>query len=178
MLQPSVRVGDRISILNRMQEIDPKNKDILTSLAFLNAMDDDWKTALEHIEAYLKMGNREHKSYLSLLILKLGAMNKQGSERSTIEQSANLMLEQIQNDWYRSMIRTLLAKSSEVQLTERAAGSPEYLLTAHFALGLWLEGNGQAEKAVNHYKEALGTYLDGWWEYEFAKVRIRRLRAP
>ncbi len=43
-------------------------------------------------------------------------------------------------------------------------------------MGFWAEDENDSQKAIKHYKEALGSYLDGWWEYEFAKNRIKSLR--
>lgn len=61
-------------------------------------------------------------------------------------------------------------------MTEKAGESPEYMLTAHTALGFWAEGSKDGKKAQKHYKEALGSYMDYMIEYEFAKERIKRLK--
>lgn len=61
-------------------------------------------------------------------------------------------------------------------MTEEAEEGPENLLTAHTALGFWAEGSGDRKKAIKHYKEALGSYMDNRIEYEFSKERIRRLK--
>jgi hypothetical protein len=61
-------------------------------------------------------------------------------------------------------------------LTRAAGDSPETLVTAHSALGFWSESLAQTETAKRHYKEALGSYLDNWLEYELARERLRRLR--
>ena len=61
---------------------------------------------------------------------------------------------------------------------EMAGESPENLLTWHAALGFWAEGSGETNKAMKHYREALGTYMDNLIEYDFARERIKRLRRP
>jgi predicted DNA-binding protein len=46
------------------------------------------------------------------------------------------------------------------------------------ALAFWAEGNGDKGKAIDHYREALGSYMDDMIEYVFAVERIKRLRQP
>ena len=43
-------------------------------------------------------------------------------------------------------------------------------------MGIQMEHNGEKEKAVQHYSEALESYLDDWLEFEFARARIVLLR--
>ena len=45
-----------------------------------------------------------------------------------------------------------------------------------FLAGERAEGAGLRDVALKHYKEALGSYMDDWFEYEFALERIRRLK--
>jgi S1-C subfamily serine protease len=176
LLHPSVRIADKVLILNRILELDPANKETLISLVFFNGMEGEWETAMKHTKQFFLQGSRENKAYLSLKILELGfskLLNKKdGMPVNKIEQTAL----QIKDPWYQNIVKTLANSQREFQLTEKALESPEYLLSAHFALGFWAEGNGKPQKAINHYKEVLGTYLDGWWEYEFSKMRIRNLR--
>ena len=46
------------------------------------------------------------------------------------------------------------------------------------ALAFWAEGSGNKDKAIDHYREALGSYMDDMIEYVFAVERIKRLRQP
>lgn len=61
-------------------------------------------------------------------------------------------------------------------LRDRAGEHPEYLITGYTVAGLWAEGGGDGAAAVVHYKEALGSYIDYWIEYDLARERIRQLR--
>ncbi|NOQ19221.1 MAG: hypothetical protein GQ571_04535 [Desulfobacterales bacterium] len=65
---------------------------------------------------------------------------------------------------------------TEQSLIEKAGESPGHIITAHTALGFWAEGSGDKKKAIRHYKEALGSYMDERIEYEFAIERIKKLR--
>ena len=51
-------------------------------------------------------------------------------------------------------------------------------MTAYAMIGFWTEASGEKQEAVGRYREALGSFLDDWLEYEFARERIRRLREP
>ena len=78
--------------------------------------------------------------------------------------------------YYNAIGECLMNERTEKSLIEKAGESPEYILTAHTALGFWAEGSGDKKKAVRHYKEALGSYMDERVEYEFAIERIKKLR--
>jgi hypothetical protein len=80
--------------------------------------------------------------------------------------------------WYLAIGEYLFGKQTEQSLSEKAGETPENLLTWHTAVGFWAEGSGDKKKAIKHYKEALGSYMDTRIEYDFAKERIKRLRRP
>jgi hypothetical protein len=73
---------------------------------------------------------------------------------------------------------SLLGKRTEDSLKKEAGESPEKLITLHAALGFWAEGSRDKEKAIEHYKEALESFMDTWIEFDFAKERIKTLRQP
>jgi tetratricopeptide (TPR) repeat protein len=114
---------------------------------------------------------------MSLGILEAGILHRQGLEeeaRASLEAFAN----RIMDPWYLTICDYLLGKQTEKSLLAQAGESPENLITAHMALGLWAEGSGDRPKAIKHYREALGSFLDTWLEYDFSKERLRRLRQP
>ena len=78
--------------------------------------------------------------------------------------------------WYRTIARCLLDQEKEKSLAEKAGESPEFVLTGHAALAFWAEGTGDKDKAIDHYREALGSYMDDMIEYVFAVERIKKLR--
>ena len=79
-------------------------------------------------------------------------------------------------EWYRTIARCLLDREKEKSLAEKAGESPEFVLTGHAALAFWAEGTGDKDKAIDHYREALGSYMDDMIEYVFAVERIKKLR--
>jgi hypothetical protein len=78
--------------------------------------------------------------------------------------------------WYRTIARHLLDRKPPDSLIEQVGEYPEHLITAHTALGLWAEGEEDRNSAVEHYKGALGSYIDYWFEYDLALERIKQLR--
>ena len=52
------------------------------------------------------------------------------------------------------------------------------MLTAATLIGFWEEATGDRKQALARYKEVLGTFMDDWPEFEFARERIKRLRIP
>ena len=59
---------------------------------------------------------------------------------------------------------------------EKAGTNPENILTAYTALGFRAESQGEQKLASRHYREALGSYLDNWIEYNLALQRYIALR--
>ena len=61
-------------------------------------------------------------------------------------------------------------------LIENAGAVPEKILTGYTTLGFQAEAQGELDLAVRYYREALGSYLDDWIEYELARQRYIVLR--
>ncbi len=43
-------------------------------------------------------------------------------------------------------------------------------------MGFWDESSGDQKKAARYYKEAMGSFLDDWLEYDFVRERIKKLK--
>jgi hypothetical protein len=82
----------------------------------------------------------------------------------------------IGDPWYRTLTDCLLGEVAVEPLKKAAGESPEKLVTAHTALGFWAEGLGDKERAIEHYKVALESFMDTWLEFDFARERIKSLR--
>ena len=175
-LQPSVSISDKREILSRMLEIDKENKITIVGLAFINAMTEDWESALRYIQYYMEKNGRADRAYLSMKLLELGIEHNIGKDSQIVRKKLKHFAQSVEDGWYKSIGETLLAEKSKMFLTEKAAASPENLLTAHNALGFWAEGANDPKSAIKHYQEVLGTHLKSWWEYAFARERINVLR--
>lgn len=176
LLQPYIGLKERKEILLDIYKIDKDNKQTLVWLAYLNAMDDDLETALQYANDFLESEGWESRARLSAGLLKLEILHKIKPDEKDLIANLKKYDSQTSDTWYKSITKTLMGELTADSLMEMAKRSPENLVTAHTALGLWFEGKDNLGKAINHYQEALGSYLEMWWEYEFARGRIIRLR--
>ncbi len=176
-MDETVAIKEKREVLTKISGIYPDNRKIFVTLAYYSAADEDWTQSLEHIRTFLDGGGRQNAGRMSLGILQAGILHKQGladEARSSLEAFAARTMD----PWYLTISDYLMGNQTEKSLLDQAGESPENLLTAHSALGLWAEGGGDKQKAIKHYREALGSFLDTWLEYDFAKERLKRLKQP
>jgi S1-C subfamily serine protease len=170
-------------ILEEMRSLDEENGDLLAGLAFYSAMDEAWEPALTYSRDFLNRSGRESASRLSVGLLEAEILLWMGRTEE-MQASLKAFHERTQDPWYRALSAYLLKKGASStfdggylgDLALTAARTPENLVTAHSALGFWSESQAQTEAAKRHYKEALGSYLDNWLEYELARERLKRLK--
>lgn len=154
---------------------DPGNGDMIHDLAFFCAMEGDWDAALSRIWQFLTMPGRENAYRLCLGLWEPMILQHAG-QKALARQKLETFVSQTQSPWFKTIAACLLAPDTEKELEEKAGEDPGYLLTAYAALGFWAEGAGEKKKALNYYREALGTYMDEWRLYEFVWERIKKLR--
>jgi S1-C subfamily serine protease len=176
LLKYGISVSEKIELLEKIYNIDNSNNDILAALAYYHSAKNSWSKSLDYISQYLSKGGWENRTRLAAWLLKIQIQNLTAKNQSEIQASLDEYYRMIEDPWYREICLTLLGKSPENELLNQASKKPELLLTAHTALAFWAEGKKDYKKAMSHYKEALGSYLNDWWEYEFAKERISVLR--
>ena len=176
-IDQSVAIKEKREVLAKISEIYPDNRKVFVALAFYSAADGDWDKALEYIRTFLDSGGRQNADRMSLGILQAGILNKQG-QADEARSSLEAFTARTMDPWYLIISDYLLGNLTERSLLEQAGESPENLLTAHTAVGLWAEGAGDKQKAIKHYREALGSFMDTWLEYDFAKERLSRLKQP
>ena len=138
-------------------------------------MSSDWSKALESAEEYLKYDGREEPLRLATNLLVPGVLYQMG-ENDKARVQLKQFCGQTNTSWYRQICETLLEEQSEEALMEKAGTNPENILTAYTALGFQAESQGEKDRAIRHYREALGSYLDNWIEYNLALQRYIRLR--
>ncbi len=159
----------------RLFELAPENRSIIGRVAFYHATQSEWQEALDLIDLFFKKPTRESSLSLSLGLLKGEILNIMGNRKDSMKQLKSFS-EQINDPWYRIIIKYLIKKSDDDGLVKLAGKKPEKLITLHTALGLWAEGNKDKKLAAHHYREALSSYLDNWNEYDLALGRITRFR--
>jgi hypothetical protein len=173
--QASMPLAAKRALYERELSKHPSDGETIHELAFFAAMEEDWDAALRYIRQYLGIPGRENANRLELMLwepLILQYMGKTEEARNKLES----LVSQIGSAWFKDIAGCLLDNQSEDDLSERAGENPEYLLTAYTALGFWAEANGAKKKALNYYREALGTYMDEWRLYEFAWERIKKIK--
>jgi len=170
-------IADKLKILEKLREIYPHDRDVLLALAFYSAAADTMPQALEYLEAFFQGGGREESGLMSAGLLEAGILHYQG-----LEEKARACLEsyvrETRDPWYLAIGEYLLGKSTEESWKGKAGECPENLIAAYTPLGFWAEGSKDGDRAVRYYKEALGSFLDDWLEYDFARVRLKKLRTP
>jgi hypothetical protein len=175
--QESISPEDKQNVLEKILQNDFKNGEILLGLAFYSAINEEWELSLEYARTFLKIEGRENAGQLSVGLLEAEVLHNMGRKEEA-KASLEAYYSRTKDPWYLGISEYLFGKQTEESLSEKAGEKPENLVTWHTALGFWAEGSGDKNKAIKHYKEALGSYMDTRIEYEFAKERIKKLRSP
>jgi hypothetical protein len=177
MAAEDLAVARRLELLEEIRELAPDDHEVEAAFAFYHAIDEDWDAALEYTRAFLAGGGRMSAARMSLGLFEAAILNLQGSkvEAASILESYEGT---VRDPFFASVCDYLRGRVDAEALKEEAGERPEDLLIANTFMGLWAEGAGDKEDAVVHYKEALGSYLDHWLEYDLARERIKRLREP
>ncbi|MEH0019961.1 MAG: trypsin-like peptidase domain-containing protein [Desulfobacter sp.] len=152
-------------------DMSPDNRTIIGRIAFYHAARSEWNQSLSLINQYFDTPIRETALGLSLGLLK-GQILKLTGEADQARHQLVYFREKIRNPWYGILITHLLAGPDAGELIKLSANTPAKLITLHTALGLDAESDKNRENASHHYREALGTYLDTWNEYELARARL------
>ena len=173
--QDSLAPETKRALLEQVLKIDPADGDRLVEMVFYCAMEEDWEPALDYAHKFLSLDGRENAGRLQVGLLTAEILFNMGRKEEALAELDNY-LHNTKDVWYRSMAQCLLGRETEESLAEKAGESPEYVLTGRVALAFWAEGNGDKNKAIDHYREALGSYMDDMIEYVFAVERIKRLR--
>ncbi|MFH2060691.1 MAG: trypsin-like peptidase domain-containing protein [Pseudomonadota bacterium] len=164
-----------INIHNELLKLAPENKSIVGKIAFFHAAHGEWQQSIDFIDLFFAHPTRQTSLSLSLGLLKgqvLKIMGHDDQSKAFLEQFSKT----IDIPWYRIMIKHLTIKPDEKGLVKLAGQQPEKLITLHTALGLLAEGRLDRQKAADHYREALSSYLDDWNEYNLAMGRIIAIR--
>jgi len=156
-------------------ELVPEDRTIIGRVAFFHAMNSEWQKALDNIDTFFSRPCRETGLSLSLGLLRGEILKFTATPREANESLKKFQVH-TRDSWYGIISKHLVLGTPEADLTKLAGNNPEKLIILHTALGLWTEGDKDKEKAAHHYREALGTYLDEWNEYDLALARIIRFR--
>ncbi len=175
LAQGSLTPDAKRALLEEIHKIDPADGNLLVELAFFCTMEENWDVALEYARRFLSLDGRETAERLQSGLLATEILFNMGRKEEALS-GLETFLHNTKDAWYRAIARCLLGQEKEKSLAEKAGESPEFLLTGHTALAFWAEGTGNKDKAIDHYREALGSYMDDSIEFVFAVERIKKLR--
>ena len=144
-------------------------------MAFYSAAEKDWEKALEYTRRFLKKKGRQNARRLSAGLLEVEILHYMGKKLEA-QNRLETFSRQTRDPWYRVISEGLSGKRTLDSLKLEAGNRPENLITLHTAFGFWDEGSGDKEKAIEHYKVALESFLDTWFEFDFAKGRLKQLK--
>ena len=173
--QDSLAPQAKRALLEQILRIDPADGDLLGEMVFYGAIEEDWEPALAYAHKFLSIDGRENAGRLQVGLLTAEILLNMGRKEEALAELDNFLLN-TEDTWYRSIAQCLLGREKAESLAEKAGESPEYVLTGRIALALWAEGSGDKNNAIDHYREALGSYMDDRVEYVFAVERIKKLR--
>ena len=168
-------LSERRQIMEDILALDPSNRYLLAMVAYTAAAGDDWDEAREHILQFFKPASRENAVRLGLGLLEAGVVRHQGAEQEAKEILVKFIRD-TRNPWYVNIAEYLNGRISAEALQRQAEKSPEQLVSAYALMGFWAEANKEKPAAMRYYKQALGSFMDDWLEYDFANERLRRLR--
>lgn len=159
----------------RMLALSPMDGDLLHDLAFYSGIEEDWEASLSYIKRFLEMPGRESAHRLSLGLWEPMILQHIGQAQAA-QKKIKAYITATEAPWFLTLAEFLIGKQPESKLVTEAGEHPAYLFTAYAAMGFWAEGMGEKKKALNYYREALGTYMDEWRMYEFVWERIKKIR--
>ena len=163
------------TLVQKIYDIAPDNRTFHGRIIFSYAAQGFWDQALALINERPAENRRETLLSLGLGLLKCRILKINGQP----DQAATCLTQfsqNTQNLWYSDISRRITSETGRRELFGMAGNSPEKRLVLYTALGLWAEGEKDLKTAADHYREALGTYLESWNEYDLALGRILSIR--
>jgi tetratricopeptide (TPR) repeat protein len=175
LAQGDITLEEKREALQKILELDPENRSAVGALAYASAAAEAFPEALGHLRGYLKVEGRSTAMRLGLGLLEAGILHYQGRQEEADERLADYA-RRTQDPWFLSVCDHLRGQQPENVLRQQAGDNPENILTAFMTAGFWAEGSRDKQRAIRLYREALGTFLDNWIEYDFVRERVKRLK--
>jgi hypothetical protein len=162
-------------LMEKTLELDPENRMVMASLAYSAAALGDWPGALAYLRRVLVTEGRQNAARMSLGLLEAGILHFQGHEAEAHAGLADYS-RRTRDPWFLAIAEHLMGRQTEEDIRKQAGDLPENAITAFTAMGFWAEGSKDKTRALRFYQETLGSFLNDWLEYDFARERIKRLR--
>jgi hypothetical protein len=166
---------EKSAALQKIIQLDPENRAAIGALAYASAAAEAFPEALDQLRAYLQAEGRPTAMRMGLGLLEAGILHHQGRTEEGNERLADFA-RRTRDPWFLFVCDYLRGQQSEDVLRQQAGDSPENILTAFSAAAFWAEGSKDKKLAIRLYREAIGTFLDNWIEYDFVRERVKRLK--
>ncbi len=168
-------IAEKAAALKKILDLDPENRAVRGALAYALAAANDFPEALGHLRAYLTVEGRQTAMRMGLGLLEAGILSHQGQGPAANERLADYA-RRTRDPWFLLVCDYLRGQQTEESLRRQAGDNPENILMTFTAAGFWAEGSKDKKNAIRFYREALGSFLDNWVEYDFVRERVNRLR--
>lgn len=170
-------LDDKRGTLPKILTLEPENRLLLGMLGFADAAAGAFPEALDRIRPFLGAGSRPNAMRMSLSLLEAGVLRHLGRE----DEAKACLLDfsrRSRDPWFAAVADYLLEQITEEELRRQAREIPEHVITGFAAAGFWAEGSQDPKTAMRFYRDALGSFLDNWIEYDFVRERIKHVRRP
>jgi hypothetical protein len=168
-------VAQKTAALKKILELDPENRAVRGALVYALAAADEFPEALDQLRAYLSVESRQTAMRMGLGLLEAGILHHQGQEPAANERLADYA-RRTRDPWFLLVCDYLRGQQTEESLRRQAGDNPENILMGFTAAGFWAEGSKDKKNAIRFYREALGSFIDNWVEYDFVRERVNRSR--
>jgi S1-C subfamily serine protease len=175
LAQGTLTLEEKSAALQKIIQLDPENRAAIGALAYASAAAEAFPEALDQLRAYLQAEGRPTAMRMGLGLLEAGILHHQGRTEEGNERLADFA-RRTRDPWFLFVCDYLRGQQSEDVLRQQAGDSPENILTAFSAAAFWAEGSKDKKLAIRLYREAIGTFLDNWIEYDFVRERVKRLK--
>ena len=171
----AIPLEEKQRILQKALENDPENRLIMGTLAYYAAALEEWPDAMEFLKKFPKEEGRPNALWMNLALLEAQILRYQGLT-SEAEAALSEACRRIRDPWFLAICAYLQGRQTEESLRKKAEERPEDMVTGYTILGFWAEGSKDRTAAFRFYREALGSFLIDWIEYDFTRERIKRLK--
>lgn len=175
LAEGGIRLEEKQAILKDLLAADPADRSLLGALIYCSAALEAWPDALDSLKKFNEQEGRQNALRMSLGLLQAAILHNQGMEPEAEERLKDFH-RRVRDPWFLAVCESLQGRRTEASLREQAQGRAEDILTGYTALGFWAEGSKDKESARRYYREALGSFLTDWLEYDFTRERTKRLR--
>lgn len=107
-------ITEKQAAIGEILPLDPENRKLLVSLAFLSAMEADWENARDFIDRFLQQPGRESAARLKSGLLAAGVLRLEGNDEAA-RTSLEAFHTRTRDPWYRTIAECLLGENPSIR---------------------------------------------------------------